>query len=106
MVADAVPSSAALVLMVKVASLVPPGIVTEVGTDALTGSLLARATTEPAGGAAPSSVTLPVTPAPAAAVAGVTVTVASAAGVTLSVTDWLVAPEVTVSTTAVGAATP
>jgi hypothetical protein len=96
------------VVIANVADVAPAGTVTEAGTFADTLELVSVTTTPPAG-AAPLSVTVPVTPAPPTTDAGFTVTVLSdtvaTAGFTVSAAVFETAPFVAVIVTAVTAVT-
>ena len=68
----------------------PAGTVTEAGTVAAETLLLVSATATPPDGAAPVSVTVPAERLPPVTLAGLTPTLVSASGVTVSVAVWLV----------------
>jgi hypothetical protein len=94
------------VCTVTVALLAPPGMVTLAGRLATAGLLLVSVTTAPAGGAAPFRVTLATELLPPYNIFGLSVSVARAAGLTVSVALFVVLPSVAEITTAVVALTP
>jgi hypothetical protein len=81
----AVALATALVPMLKLALVVPAATVTEEGTEAAP-LLSERATCTPPAGAGPSSVTVPVAPAPPVTLAGLTLNAETLGGSTVSVT--------------------
>jgi hypothetical protein len=74
---------------VKVALVLPAGIVTLAGTVATVVALLARATTIPPEGAEPVSVTVPVEDMPPSTELGFSLSEVSATGVTVKVAVWV-----------------